>query len=147
MNRPSISVVIPTLGDSEKLKRVLTSVRKQKFFSSSDFVEVVIVVNGSKAESTFSEGIVRTVSLAEKGVNFARNAGLKLAKAPFLVFLDDDCEIHEPYFLARHLRFHTENPDVFAIGGGYQLPENSGRFDRIYNAKQIPGFFTLPRLK
>lgn len=142
MSLPAVSIIIPTLGEPEKLQRLLASAQRQKFLGTAEAFEVVVVVNGVKAQGPATEGSIKTINVSEKGVNIARNAGLKEAKAAIVLFLDDDCELHEPYFLARHIRFHAEHPTVFATGGGYQLPANSGRFDEIYNAIQMRWFFS-----
>lgn len=147
MSLPAISVIVPTLGDFEKLQRLLVSAQKQKFFSASDFFEILVVVNGVKAGTLqkidlLSEEFLKVIKVEEKGVNKARNAGLREARASILLFLDDDCEIQDPYFLARHIRFHAEHPAVFATGGGYQLPADCGRFDVFYNSIQMRWFFS-----
>ena len=142
MSGPAISIVIPTLGDPEKLQRLLASIQKQKFLNVTEIIETIVVVNGMQAqESDFEFGpFVKFEFLAEKGVNMARNAGVRLAQAPIVLFLDDDCELHEPYFLSRHIAFHREHSSVFATGGGYQLPRGAGRLDEVYNSIQMRWF-------
>lgn len=145
MSVPVISVIVPTLGESTKLQRLLASTQKQKFYGMPESFEIIVVVNGVKPDeslktTSLSSGFLKILNVEEKGVNRARNAGLREARASLLLFLDDDCEIMDPYFLARHIRFHAENPAVFATGGGYQLPSDSGRFDEIYNAIQMRWF-------
>lgn len=149
MNQPVISIIIPTLGDQEKLERLLTSIQKQKFLGASDIFEVIVVVNGAKVQlaaadfqklSTLFGPVLKFQFLNQKGVNVARNAGLRQAQAGIVLFLDDDCELHEPYFLSRHISFHNEHPAVFATGGGYQTPLGTGRFDEVYNLIQMHWF-------
>lgn len=149
MSKPAISIIIPTLGDPEKLERLLASIQKQKFSGTAEIFEVIIVVNGAKATESGAEfqkmasssgEFLKFIFVTEKGVNLARNTGLLQTQATTVLFLDDDCELHEPYFLARHITFHKEHADVFATGGGYQLPVGTGRFDEVYNAIQMRWF-------
>lgn len=149
MKEPVISIIVPTLGDQEKLKRLLTSIQKQKFSGPPEIFEVIVVVNGAKSQladadfqklSTLFGPILKFQFLNQKGVNVARNAGLRQAQAAIVLFLDDDCELHEPYFLSRHISFHHEHPAVFATGGGYQTPLGTGRFDEVYNRIQMHWF-------
>jgi GT2 family glycosyltransferase len=63
-------------------------------------------------------------SLARQGAAAARNAGAKLALAPLLVFLDDDCLPH-PHWLAAYLAAHAAHP-ASALAGPIlnALPNN-----------------------
>ena len=149
MSQPAISIIIPTLGDLENLQRLLTSIQKQKFSGPPEIFEVIVVVNGTKSQGTDAEfqqfstlfgPFLKFQFLTQMGVNVARNAGLKQAQAAIVLFLDDDCELNEPYFLSRHISFHHKHPAVFATGGGYQVPLGAGRLDEVYNLIQMHWF-------
>lgn len=149
MSPPVISIIIPTLGDLGNLQRLLVSIQKQKFSDSSDAFEVIVIVNGPQTPhseagfqklSTMFGAFLKFHFLVSRGVNAARNVGLRQAQAAIVLFLDDDCEVHEPFFLSRHSSFHKEHPGVFAVGGGYQLPVEVGRLDEVYNLIQMHWF-------
>ncbi len=84
-----LSVVIPTCGRRESLKALLAEILK-----SQDVVEEVLVAFDTAApDESLAAGFpgVRVCSTGgEKGPAAARNAGARLARAEFLVFVDDD---------------------------------------------------------
>lgn len=139
---PEISVIIPSTGYLPAVTRLLDSVYRQKI--SAGAFEVLLILNGVAPEDrTALRGRLgvypglRLFFLEEKGASGARNHGLEQATAPVLLFLDDDCELAQPYFLEEHLHFHRKHPAVFAVGGGYQLPLGSGFWDEVYNDLQM----------
>lgn len=87
---PAVSVVIPTLQRRELIQRAVASVLRQSF---QDF-ELIVVDSGSTdgtAEAMAAVGPrVRFLSSGAGGVSAARNAGLRLARAPVVAFLDSD---------------------------------------------------------
>lgn len=89
---PTFSVVIPTYNRAEKLGKTIDSVLSQSF---SDF-EILVMDDGSSdktAELIASFGDPRIIYTWEKnfgGPSKPRNRGIKLARAPWLCFLDAD---------------------------------------------------------
>lgn len=141
----NISIIIPSIGKSyESLKRLLKSIKNQKLDPSVTY-ECLIVFNGVGREKfdeiekairqEYKDPWLHLLYSEDKGANVARNIGLKKALSDILLFLDDDCELDTPIFLATHIRYHL-NADAFAFGGGYQLPYAAGFFDEIYNDMQ-----------
>ncbi len=88
---PFFSVVIPLYNNADTIEATLRSVLAQTF---SDF-EVIVVNNHSTdggekiAESLKSDKIV-VLSIPQKGVCFARNAGIHAARGEIVAFLDAD---------------------------------------------------------
>jgi glycosyltransferase involved in cell wall biosynthesis len=86
--------------------------------------EVLIVSDGSTdstaavIEAFHGRLPIRLVSLPKGTVSIARNAGLRLATAPIIVFLDDDV-VPSARFLAEHVRFHREFPEQQEVLLGY----------------------------
>lgn len=115
MKTPRFSVIIPTLNEEKFLPALLTSLagQTQKQFE-------VIVVDGKSKDKTdavakkFAHKLPLTIAIEETGVSRQRNAGAKLAKAPWLVFVDADSVLF-PQFMERisqyiektHSRFFT----------------------------------------
>lgn len=138
-----LSVVIPSTGNIVNLRRLLRSLERQTL-KRQDF-SIFLVLNGVEDEKRpiyqkicdEFDVAISLVLLQSKGVNYARSWGLQQAKSAVIFFIDDDCEVDDPQMLEWHLRFHTENRTVFAVGGGYQLPANSGYFDELYNEIQM----------
>lgn len=138
-----LNVVVPSTGNPVCLRRLLASLESQTL-AREDF-SVFVVLNGveenkrSLYENLCAEFDVSTelTLLDVKGVNSARSYGLKRAQAPIIFFIDDDCEVDNPHLFEWHLRYHEQNPALFAVGGGYQLPANTGFFDELYNDIQM----------
>lgn len=73
---------------------------------------------------------------SEAGANHARRTGLRAAKAPIVLFLDDDCWIEDPQLLETHFHLHAHHPDISGFGGLYALPPRSNRWGRAYHHLQ-----------
>lgn len=143
----AISIIIPTLGHEENLKRILHSIDRQTVNFAS--IEVLLVFNGQtfadfqKLKSKLTSTREYTISffhLEARGVSAARNLGLQKAQGDLLFFLDDDCELHLRNTLSYHIEQHAQRSDILALGGGYLLPAQAGLFDEIYNHIQMSWF-------
>ena len=90
--KPSISVVIPTLNRSISLKRALNSVLSQSYQPE----EIIVVDNGSTddTEEMIKYQFPQVTILRERklGVSAARNKGIKASKGDWVAFLDSDDE-------------------------------------------------------
>jgi GT2 family glycosyltransferase len=91
---PEISVVVPTRGRPESLARCLTALDAQ---TARDSLEVIVVddAEGGRdaAEGVTGEGPGRRLVRGEgRGAAAARNLGTTAARAPLVLFTDDDCE-------------------------------------------------------
>src|SRR5688572_24025573 len=92
---PAVSVVIPTCNRSELLRAGILSLTQAQ--PANGKYEVLIVDNGSTdgtpamVDELRSAGHpVRLICEQRKGVSFARNAGVRAARAPLIGFMDDD---------------------------------------------------------
>jgi glycosyltransferase involved in cell wall biosynthesis len=96
MNKPRVSVVIPSHKRPALAQRAVASVLAQTF---SD-LEVIVVVDGADPASVAAleqmraiDPRVRVIPVAEAvGGSEARNIGVRAARAPWLALLDDDDE-------------------------------------------------------
>jgi glycosyltransferase involved in cell wall biosynthesis len=90
---PQFSLIIPTVGRTEELQKMLASVAKQ---APASF-EVIVVDQNEDARvdsvlSTLAPDIsVLHLRLNKKGASLARNAGLAKATGDIVAFPDDDC--------------------------------------------------------
>lgn len=143
-NTPEVSVVIPTRGRPASLARAVRSVFRQEGIDPSK-LEIVIVDNdaGSSAWTTV-EDLARRAPIAlhyvcepTAGVASARNAGLAMAKAPKIAFLDDDEEASPGWvaaLLAVQARFDADV--VFGPVRGYapeQVREHRPYLERFFS--------------
>src|SRR4029079_10494087 len=102
----AISVIIPTYRREAPLRRCLADLLAQRHPAFE-----VLVVDQSPDHEPETWAVLRAlpphaqhVRLPRPSVTAAVNVGVRMAKAPLLLFLDDDIEIREPALLARHPR-------------------------------------------
>jgi GT2 family glycosyltransferase len=119
MPDPRISVVIPTYQRRASVQRAVAALTTQTL--APDEYEVVVAIDGSAdgtremLESVRAPCVIRHVWKQRGGRASACNAGLRLATAPVVVFLDDDMEA-SPALLAAHLDAHARAPDLGVVG-------------------------------
>ena len=112
---PELSVVIPTIGRRQLLARVLDRLAGQEG-TTGDF-EVVVVTDANETEADAVAGLIegrpypaRSIAAPRPGASAARNAGIRDARAPLVLFLDDDI-LPRPALVARHLEWHRRHSD------------------------------------
>jgi len=118
-----ISVVIPLFNKEDHILLAVNSVLNQ---THHEF-ELIIVDDGStdrgpEVVMSISDPRVRFVAQPNGGVSRARNAGVKLANAEWVAFLDADDE-YGPDFLAQVIQFiETHNScGLSMIGSNYYI--------------------------
>lgn len=109
-----ISIIIPTINRYEDLQNTLIDLNKQ---SVTEF-EVIIIDQTNKDKSRKIEGD-KIIYLHKnyKSASKARNEGLLLAKAPIVLFLDDDVIIDNPDFIKNHLENYSIEPNLPGVFG------------------------------
>lgn len=139
-----LTVIIPSLGRSEKVRRLLRSLPG---------VRVVVVDDGTPepdAEALAAiaeEAGVRLVRLPEnRGSSAARNAGLAVARTPFVAFIDSDVVVPEGA-LDMLLR-HFVDPGLALIGPRVKgLPAaRANAISRYENARSSLDLWQHPAL-
>lgn len=132
----TLSVVIPTLGQSPHLRGLLERLQRQRV----EFLfEVLVVANIPQQQlrtlvnSMGTNSFVSFVYLetGRLGVNFARNKGLERAQGDIVLFLDDDMILEDDSFLAEHVALHQQS-DAIAVGGPYKLLGARTIWDSVY---------------
>lgn len=111
-----LSVVIPTLGRSEILDRVLARLDQQ--ITPPGQFEVIVVADAAEQNiSSVEEATaqrhchVRLLQGAMPGASAARNRGWQDARAPLVLFLDDDV-LPGPELVSEHLSWNERHPEV-----------------------------------
>jgi len=109
---PVVSVVTPTLG-RDALRRLLDGLAAQ----DDQCFELVVAceaAHGAAVEAAVGArpypARVVQVPTAEAGASEKRNAGIKAAQAPLILFLDDDV-VPRPDLVRRHREWHTRHPE------------------------------------
>ncbi|MES1260640.1 MAG: glycosyltransferase family 2 protein [Acidobacteriota bacterium] len=120
---PLVSVITPAYNAAATLERACRSLRNLDFIAW----EHIIVNDGSTdATRTLAEkraaadARVKVITTVNGGNGAANNAGLRLASAPLIAFLDADDE-YLPGHLSKRLQFLNEHPEIDAIGGGLEV--------------------------
>jgi len=120
---PEVTVVVPTYNRARTLATSLASVLAEEGVD----LEVVVVDDGSTDGTApmlaaRADPRVRVVSRPHAGIAAARNAGIGVARAPFVAFHDSD-DLALPGRLALPLAYLRAHPDVdLVIQNGRMLP-------------------------
>jgi GT2 family glycosyltransferase/glycosyltransferase involved in cell wall biosynthesis len=113
IDEPLVTIVIACFDQGRFLEDALTSVFEQTF----PYFEVIVVDDGSSDPETMAYldrldwPRVQLVRQENRGPAAARNTGMTLARAPFLVPLDADDEL-APDYLAEMLNALDRNPEA-----------------------------------
>ncbi len=117
----TLSVVIRTKDEADRLRLVLASLARQSPF------EVVVVDDGSSDHTTAviaaAAGSMKLVALRHPralGRCAASNAGARAASGDVLLFLDGDT-LAGPDCLQRHLHAHQQTPQLIGRGETFHL--------------------------
>jgi hypothetical protein len=107
-----ISIIIPVFNTERWVEDAIRSALEQTIAQ----VEVVVVNDGSSDESltralAFSDERLTILSQANHGLSAARNAGILVASAPLIGFLDGD-DVWSPKKAERHLNILERLPEV-----------------------------------
>ena len=130
---PEISVVIPTYNRAGSVLRVLKSLANQTADPTS--FEVVLVLDGctdNSAEVARSGELPYTLHVVEqpgKGRAAARNNGVRMSRAPLILFLDDDMEC-DSGLIAIHLAEHRKSSGEVVLGYYPMVSEHNSTPER-----------------
>jgi GT2 family glycosyltransferase len=124
VERPNVTVVVPTRDRWWYLRKCLELLARQT--SAPEEYEVVVVDDGStdgtpggvEALRTGNGPRLRCLRKPALGPAAARNAGVREAEGEVVLFLGDDIMASQD-LVARHMRYHRENPDPGAAALGH----------------------------
>ncbi len=121
-DKPVISFIVPALNEAAYISQTLTSLNNQQF----PYPYEIIVSDGGSTDST----IKKALPLADKVINnplvttaSGRNAGAKIAKAPYLVFIDADTIVPLNYLRCIYPIFKSKKYDAFC--GGFKFDKRT----------------------
>ena len=131
LKKPFFSIIIPTYARPQELVICLESLIHLGY--PPDGFEVIIIDDGSPnplddVVSPFQAQLtIQLIRQENSGPASARNLGAHHARGDFLIFIDDDCQIHPNSLniLASYFQVHPE-----ALLGGYTINKLS---DNIYS--------------
>jgi GT2 family glycosyltransferase len=112
MTQPPVSVIIVSRHRAEALKRCIVALTQQ----DHRCLEVIVVADPGAIAQIRAMGLaLKLVAFDEPNISAARNAGLAVAAAPVVAFIDDDA-VAEPTWLSR-LTAPFADPQVTAATG------------------------------
>lgn len=119
MNKPEISVIIPTYNRADDLERCLIALSRQTFRN----FETIIVNNGctDRTEAMLTKYPVRVVKDFARNVTHLFNVGWNNAATDIVAFTNDDAE-PDPSWLKNISLAFARHKDAAAIGGPTVLP-------------------------
>ncbi len=129
--QPFISVIIPTLNRYEYLKDVMLDLEKQDYKN----FEVIVVDQSDPFDEAFYKPFklkMQLVHQKEKLLWTARNNAVKMSKADYFLFFDDDSRV-EPDWITQHVKaldyFKADiSAGVSLAVIGAKVPENYNFF-------------------
>lgn len=124
---PAVSVVVPTQGRPDLLRRCLHAIAGLDY--PADLIETVVVADGSAPRALVEELAgrldVRLVEQASAGPAGARNRGLRTARHAIVAFTDDDCAPEPGWLRALVGGIGTEPATLFGGPSITAFPENA----------------------
>ena len=141
MEELTVSVIIPTHKRPGRVSQLIDSLSIQDFPAKS--FQVLLISNlrdpflRKKArhwKKRFYD--FKYMEVGEKGVNKARNLGIRFAGGDILYFLDDDCLLPSAGHLTKLADCHRRWGLVAGIGGGYMGREELKGAGRFYQERQ-----------
>ena len=149
MDKPSISIILPTFNRSDTINNAIDSILNQTFSN----LEIIIVDDAStdntyQVVATYQKKDSRIIYIQNKenfGCAKSRNIGLKHAQAETVAFMDDDDQYTDKEILTcLYSKMKSERCDLvianYEIGDKLQLMDNFG-VDFKYNIIKSPGPF------
>ena len=129
----SVSVIIPVHNTAPYLRRCIESVRNQTLKD----IEIILVDNLSTDDSPSIcdeyaniDSRVRVLHLDEAGLSIARNAGIEIATAPYIGFIDSDDYI-EPTMYENMLSAMVQNK-VYMVYCNFCFEYEDGCIEQKY---------------
>jgi len=111
----SVTVVVPVRNRELTIQPLLDSLQKLDYDRNK--VEVIVVDGNStdKTQEIVKKYPVKLVVKKRKGLNLARNTGIKCAKGEIVAFTDSDC-IVPPNWITKIVE-NFKDPKVSCVGG------------------------------
>ncbi len=140
MNKPKVSVIIPTFNQEKYLGRCLRSLMDQSM-KRMDY-EIIVVNDGSKdktkfAANLFKEEIKLINNKKNMGLPYSINKGILSAKGRYVVRVDSDDYVNKE-FLNIPYNFLSSNEELDAISCDYLLVDDKEKVIKRENSNKKP---------
>jgi glycosyltransferase involved in cell wall biosynthesis len=141
MNRPLVTVAIPSYNHAKYISQTIQSILDQTF---QDF-EILIIDDVSTDNSieiikSFNDPRIRIISLAEnQGVCAVSNICIQNANSKYIALIASD-DIMEKTKLEKQVRFLEENPNFGAVFSGMTIIDENGKINEKKTRKYTKVF-------
>ena len=137
----SISVIVPVLNVAKTVRDLMESLMRLDY--DDDKLEIIVVDGDSKdgTREIVQEYPFRLVQQDGKGLNAARNTGIKYSTGEIIAYTDGDCVV--PPGWAKAIVANFRDPGVGFVGGtleGYNKNEPLSNYMDETFFQVIPGF-------
>ena len=141
-----ISVVIPMHNSERWIRETLVSVCVQDYPN----LEIVLINDGSndnslgvvgKVSSKFPNVRIKTYSIKNSGVSYARNLGIRMAEGKLIALLDSD-DVWDKTKLSRQFLYLNSRPELIAVLCDFYIsksvhPDKELRNTRLISKKGV----------
>jgi glycosyltransferase involved in cell wall biosynthesis len=112
---PSLSIIVPVLNMGKTIRATLDSLMRLEY--PTDNMEIIIVDGKSRDDTRkiVEEYPVQLVDQEGKGLNAARNTGIKYSNGEILAYTDGDCVVPKDW--AKKIVKNFEDPFIGFVGG------------------------------
>lgn len=121
-NFPSVTVIVPVRNGEETIQPLLESLQRLDYHRNK--VEVIVVDGNSKdnTREIVKNYPVKLVIENRKGLNLARNIGIKCSNGEIIAFTDSDCRVPSNWITKIVENF--KDPKVSCVGGSAKALNN-----------------------
>jgi cellulose synthase/poly-beta-1,6-N-acetylglucosamine synthase-like glycosyltransferase len=114
-HKPFVSIIIPAFNSEATIKDLLESLTLLDY--DKDCLEIILVDGGStdRTREIAKNYPVQVIVENRRGINVARNAGVKSSKGEILVFTDSDCIVPKDWI--RKIVDDFRDESVGCLGG------------------------------
>ncbi|MEM3041783.1 MAG: glycosyltransferase, partial [Nitrososphaerota archaeon] len=112
---PTVSVIVPVINAEKTIRPLLDSLTEIDYDKRK--VEIIIVDGGSKdrTRDIVQQYPVKLVLEERRGLNVARNIGVKRSSGAIVLFTDSDCAVPKDWIRTTVKNFM--DPEVGCVGG------------------------------
>lgn len=144
---PRLTVIVPVFNEATVIQNALRSLLRLDYPS----YDIIVVDDGStddtralasRLEGSHGHVTLRVVTKANGGKASALNAGIALARTPFVVCMDGDSRL-TPDAL-RHAMRHFADPRIAAVAGNVKVVNRNNVWTRLQALEYIEGL-NMPR--